>query len=158
MSDDTLISIVMFSLIFGGPLIWFVVHTLATTWERTRCNEQNAQLKRDMIERGYTADEIVRVLGAESNTPAAPPAATATAKSPPLDANAQFVLEMVDRGCSIDDVTRVLEAGAATPARSTPSQNAQITLELIDRGHSADEVARILEAGLHPPASAHAPA
>ncbi|HVK13711.1 MAG TPA: hypothetical protein VM597_33515 [Gemmataceae bacterium] len=35
-----------------------------TEWRKARVAEQAAVLKRDMIERGFTADEIVRVIDA----------------------------------------------------------------------------------------------
>jgi len=64
MSDDTLISIVSVSLVFGAPLLWYLVDTLATNWRKVRIAEQGMLLKREMIERGYTADEIARVVEA----------------------------------------------------------------------------------------------
>ena len=70
MSDETLIPIVAISAVFGGPLIWYVVHTIATNWRHVRVAEQNAALKQQMIDRGFSADEIVRVL--EAGTPAEP--------------------------------------------------------------------------------------
>lgn len=76
MSDEALIPIVAISAVFGGPFIGYVVHTVATNWRQARVAEENAHLKRQMIERGYSADEIVRVLEAggepaATDTPAA---------------------------------------------------------------------------------------
>ena len=64
MSEDSLIAIVSVSVVFGAPLIWFVVDTLATNWRKVRISEQGVLLKREMIERGYTAEEIIQVLEA----------------------------------------------------------------------------------------------
>ena len=158
MSEQGIISVVSVAMVFGAPLTWFIVQAMVSTWRQAKLDEQNAQLKREMIEREYSADDILRVLGGNASTPAATPVAVAEDTTTPLDPNAQFALEMIDRGCSINDVLRVLKAGVGGPIRGTPSQNAQFTLEMIDRGHSPDEVARVLEAGLAVPASVDAPA
>ena len=64
MSEDSLIAIVSVSVVFGAPLVWFIVDTLATNWRKVRISEQGVLLKREMIERGYTAEEIIQVLEA----------------------------------------------------------------------------------------------
>ena len=62
MSDEALISIVSVSLVFGAPLLWYLADTLATNWRKVKIAEHSVLLKREMIERGYSADEIVRVI------------------------------------------------------------------------------------------------
>lgn len=64
MSDDALISIVGASLLFGAPMIWLVVDSLAKNWRKARVAEYQAILKRDMLDRGFSADEIIRVIEA----------------------------------------------------------------------------------------------
>ena len=64
MSDESLVSIVAISCLFGGPLLWGLVNSLASHWRKLRIEEQQLALKRDMIERGYLPEEIVRVLEA----------------------------------------------------------------------------------------------
>jgi hypothetical protein len=66
MSDDAVIATVMFGCLFGGPMLWGIAHCIASEWRKVRIAEQNAVLKRDMIERGFTADDIVQVLAAGS--------------------------------------------------------------------------------------------
>lgn len=76
MSDEALIPIVSVAMVFGAPLVWGVVHSLSSNWRQVKVTEQQVALKREMIERGYSADEIVRVLAAgEGVTPAARAAA-----------------------------------------------------------------------------------
>ncbi|MBX9584910.1 MAG: hypothetical protein K2X87_31785 [Gemmataceae bacterium] len=70
MSDEALIPIVAVTTVFGAPLVWFVVDTIASNWRQVRVAEQNAHLKQQMVERGYSADEIVRVL--EAGVPVEP--------------------------------------------------------------------------------------
>ena len=64
MSDDTLIAIVAIGCVFGAPMLWFIVDSIASNWRKVQVAEQNAILKRDLIERGFSADEIVRILDA----------------------------------------------------------------------------------------------
>ena len=64
MSDDALISIVGASLLFGAPMVWLIVDSLAKNWRKARVAEHQIILKREMLDRGFTADEIVRVIEA----------------------------------------------------------------------------------------------
>lgn len=70
MSDEALIPIVAVTAVFGFPLVGYVVSTVATNWRQVKVAEQNAALKQQMIDRGYAADEIVRVLEAGAGEPA----------------------------------------------------------------------------------------
>ena len=70
MSEDTMIAIVAISAGCGGPLLWGIVDTIASNWRKVRLGEQHTLLKREMIERGYLAEEIVRVLEAGGPNPA----------------------------------------------------------------------------------------
>jgi hypothetical protein len=61
-SGRTLLGLVTVVAIFGGPLLvigWAV-------WLKYRRKELDAELKRTMIERGMSADDIVRVLEAKT--------------------------------------------------------------------------------------------
>jgi hypothetical protein len=60
---------------FGWPIIWIVAHHCHMFWKTW----QETSLKRAMVERGYTAQEIVQVVGAKKgskfeNTTDVPPA------------------------------------------------------------------------------------
>ena len=43
-------------------ILWLVVYTVVEQWRKVRVAEQNAILKKEMLERGFSADEIVRVI------------------------------------------------------------------------------------------------
>ena len=62
--SEQVVGLVAVACLFGGPVVYFVVNSIATNWRKARVAEQNAVLKRDMIEKGFTADEIVRVIAA----------------------------------------------------------------------------------------------
>ncbi len=72
---EVLIPLVAIVCFFGWPIFWVVghyCHECVKTWQET-------SLKRAMVERGYTAQEIVQVVGAKkgskfSNTTDVPPA------------------------------------------------------------------------------------
>jgi hypothetical protein len=59
-----LVAILFVTFLFGGGILWLVVATVAEEWRRMRVGERNAALKQSMVEHGYRAEEIVRVLNA----------------------------------------------------------------------------------------------
>lgn len=61
-----LVGVLFVTFLFGGLALWLIVATVADAWRRVRVTERTAQLKQSMIERGYRADEIVRVLNASA--------------------------------------------------------------------------------------------
>jgi hypothetical protein len=64
MADEAIISVVACSLLFGAPMVYFMVESVAKNWRKARVAEQQTILKREMIDRGFSAEEIVRVLEA----------------------------------------------------------------------------------------------
>jgi hypothetical protein len=59
-----LVAILFVTFLFGGGTLWLIVATIAEQWRKARVGERNAALKLSMVEHGYRADEIVRVLNA----------------------------------------------------------------------------------------------
>jgi hypothetical protein len=59
-----LVAILFVTFTFGGAILWLIVTTIAENWRKARVADRNVILKQSMIERGYRADEIVRVLNA----------------------------------------------------------------------------------------------
>ncbi|HJZ55166.1 MAG TPA: hypothetical protein VKE74_09420 [Gemmataceae bacterium] len=59
-----LVAVLFVTFTFGGGALWLIVATLAENWRKARVAERNTALKQAMIESGYRADEIVRVLNA----------------------------------------------------------------------------------------------
>lgn len=54
--------ILAIALIFGGGILYVIIHSLATNWRAVRIAEQNAVLKRAMLDKGFTAEQIVQVI------------------------------------------------------------------------------------------------
>ena len=59
-----LVGVLFVTFLFGGLALWLIVATVAESWRKIKIADRNAQLKQSMVERGYRADEIVRVLNA----------------------------------------------------------------------------------------------
>ena len=59
-----LVAVLFVTFLFGGGALWLIVATVAEHWQKFRVADRNATLKQRMVESGYRADEIVRVLNA----------------------------------------------------------------------------------------------
>jgi hypothetical protein len=66
MSGEEVIGLVAVVCLFGTWPLWLIIDSVASNWRKARIAEQEAVLKREMIERGFTADEIERVIAAGS--------------------------------------------------------------------------------------------
>lgn len=62
-----LVAILFVTFLFGGGTLWLLVATVAEQWRKIRVGDRNSALKHAMVENGYRADEIVRVLNAGSD-------------------------------------------------------------------------------------------
>ncbi len=62
-----LVAVLFVTFLFGGLALWLIVATVTEQWRKLRVADRNAALKQSMVERGYRADEIVRVLNVASN-------------------------------------------------------------------------------------------
>jgi hypothetical protein len=84
---------------------------LASQWRKVRQTEIEVALKRDMLNRGLSTDEIERVLRASAHTPPPPP------EKPETITNNEYSLveKMVDEGKSGEEIERVLRALKGTP-------------------------------------------
>lgn len=56
-SEEVIIPVVAVLGAFGLPLVWLVAHYACSAWKQW----QATSLVRDMIARGYTADEIIQI-------------------------------------------------------------------------------------------------
>jgi hypothetical protein len=59
-----LVAVLFVTFLFGGVALWLIVNTIAENWRKVRVADRNAALKQSMVEAGYRAEEIVRVLRA----------------------------------------------------------------------------------------------
>jgi hypothetical protein len=66
MSEQAIIGLVSVVCLFGAWPLWLIIDSVASNWRKARIAEQEAVLKREMIERGFSADEIERVIASSS--------------------------------------------------------------------------------------------
>ncbi len=59
-----LVAILFVTFMFGGGALWLIVATVTEQWRKYRVAHSNASLKQAMVEKGFRADEIIRVLNA----------------------------------------------------------------------------------------------
>ena len=71
--------------------------TIAVQWRKARQVEVECALKREMVERGMTADDILKVLGASSQSEHA----------------VSQITELAKEGLSADDIVKILLAAKA---------------------------------------------
>ena len=100
--------------IAGGVLI-AVVAILNHTWRRHREAELEASLKQDMLNRGMSADDIVRVIRASAREEPSPP----EPQDPVSDNEYYLVEKLVEEGKSAEEIERIIravKAGGDRPA------------------------------------------
>jgi hypothetical protein len=62
MSEDTLIAIIAIVCAVGLPMLIGMVAVVMGSWEKVRIAEQQTILKRELLDRGFNAEEIIRVI------------------------------------------------------------------------------------------------
>lgn len=62
LASEDLVGVIAIGAVFGSGLLIALAHIIATNWRKTRVAEQNAVLKSAMLEKGFTASEIARVI------------------------------------------------------------------------------------------------
>jgi hypothetical protein len=70
LNHQDLSGILFMTFMFGGGALWFITMTIAENWRKVRIAEQNAVLKKTMLDRGFTAEEIVAVINANGSSKA----------------------------------------------------------------------------------------
>lgn len=118
-------------IVFGGGLIVGLISILVDAWRKSRVAEQNAVLKKDMIERGFTADEIVRVLEAGSS---------------PGDVKGDDISSaLVEHSYSSDDIAKV----TTSLERCAPSLKQAIrpaVVKMIENGYKGRDIVAFIDA------------
>lgn len=67
MSSGDLSGVLFMGIVVGLPVLGWVATSVAGEWRKARVAEQHAALKQQMIEKGFSAGEIVRVIEARPN-------------------------------------------------------------------------------------------
>lgn len=129
LGGEEIFGIVAISLLFVCPLIGLVVYWVATSWRDVKLAEQAAALKKDMLDRGMSTEQIAAVLAAGLSEP-----------RPSTD----VILRMINDGYDSDDVTavriaieRLPEAGRADLLRAAEA--------MARNGYDGMAIAKFLE-------------
>lgn len=64
MADEAWITIVAIGCVVGLPMLIGLAAVVMDHWRKVRVAEQQTILKRELLDRGFTADEIIRVIEA----------------------------------------------------------------------------------------------
>jgi hypothetical protein len=90
----------------GAGIIIPVTYFLTTNWRKVRVMEQNAVLKKAMIDKGMSADEITAVVGA------------GTGDDVWENENAVATIQkMIKNGYSADEIAKVVKDGPGAAAK-----------------------------------------
>jgi hypothetical protein len=103
--------------ITGGTVI-AVVAILSSNWRRHRAAEILAALKQDMLNRGLSADDIVRIVRA---TPGGEEDSCAAHQETITDNEYYLVEKLVDEGRATEDIERIIRAFKEHAARPAPA-------------------------------------
>lgn len=128
---DKLPAILAITFLFGGWVIYAVVNSVASNSRRARVAEQHAVLKKEMLDKGFSADDIVRVLEAGRDRKAGEPADVTTA--------------MIDGGYDVKDLTAVAAALDRVPADSRDEVRRAV-LKLVEEEYSGADVVKFIDA------------
>lgn len=134
----------------AGTALTFIVGILASTWSRVRRAEMAAALKQDMLNRGFTAQEIVTVVHATRPDEEKPKPKPASPFTDDDEKNLPLLMQaMAAAGYEGEDIEKFVEAwrqalldrevaGAEGRARSIQ--------EMIDQGYDGDDIERVVRA------------
>lgn len=129
LTSGDLFQIIGMSLLLGGPLIGWVVYWVATSWRDVRIAEQAAVLKKEMLDRGMTAEQIAAVLAAGPQEPRW---------------ETDVVLKMVKNGYEGDDIAAVQTAVDHLPADGRdPAMRAAVAMAA--NGYDGKDIVKFLE-------------
>lgn len=115
-------------LIIGVPALGGFISGLIYMWFKHRRAEMEAALKQEMIQRGMSADEIIKVLMASQAT-----------------SETDLTVQLAEQGMSADEIVKVLMASQGGDAVAATSEK-DVTVQLAEQGMSADDIAKVLQA------------
>ncbi|MFQ5733752.1 MAG: hypothetical protein ACE5KM_17580 [Planctomycetaceae bacterium] len=69
MTGGQIVGLVTIICLFGGPLIVGVVYAIVNGWKNVAKHREDVDLKHKLVDAGYSADEIVRIMQAGRKKP-----------------------------------------------------------------------------------------
>jgi hypothetical protein len=146
----------LFCMVFGGGIV-AAAKSVIQQRQRARRKEQDNDLKRDMVARGFSADEIERVIQARPGG-ALPSAAIDDPRLPKhlaqgFDSGAQqanLVAALAEQGMDAEGIERILKALSESADDELPGKVSAVH-RLAEQGMDAAGIERVLRA-FRPPA------
>jgi hypothetical protein len=139
-----LLLLALMALVFGSVVL--------NQRQQARLREQENDLKRDLVAKGVSADEIERIIKATADeTKSAPQvlAETIRATGPGAD-RAHLVKVLCEQGMEGGDVERLLRVVGEYPDEQLPAKIAAIQ-SMVENGMEAGDIERVLRAFQHSP-------
>ena len=133
-----LVAILFVTFLFGGGVLWLVVATVSEQWRKARVGERNAALKQAMVEQGYRADEITRVLNAGGDELTAIASCVQHSRDF-IGAVSLFDHGLLERGISLShSASRHCSDTVATTSHKTPPPKRKVTNRIATRSRAMD--------------------
>jgi hypothetical protein len=130
----------LMSVIIAGGTICVIAWLLINAWRRVRQSEHRTQIIGQLLARGFSADDITRVLASSDLAEERENAADAR---PTSDPEVRIVKALTDQSYSGDDINRVL-AAARVNGRIDPAV-VEIVKSLADSWSDASNIVAVLE-------------
>lgn len=118
----------------GGMALYYTVDSVAGHWRRAKVAEFAAALKQQMVEKGYTADDIVRVIAAGPERPAG------GADEPDPD----LTTALIDGGYDAEHVAAIPAAVDAAPEALRDGIRSA-ALKMVEGGYDGDDILKFVE-------------
>jgi hypothetical protein len=142
----------LFFLFFGGG-IWAGAKHLIQQYQDGRRRAQENELKRDMIARGFTPDDIERILRASGPSVVDDPSESDSANCPPPSLmlqlpgydKARLVAALAEQEVDADGIERILHALAECPEEEYPAAVAAVH-GMVEQGMEAEGIERVVRA------------
>lgn len=120
-----------FGIVVGLPVVCWMITSAVTDWRKARVAEQEAVLKQSMIEKGFTADDILRVL--------------AGGHSPHTVATTDLTAVLIEQEYDGSDIAAISTAidHVPPPAREAVVRHAR---QMAEGGYDGSDIVKFIDA------------
>ena len=135
--------VLQLSVIFAGLLLALAIWQITAVWRRVKQSEQRAQMVHSMLQRGFTPEQISRVLIATQVAAEAAETSSEAAEDASSDPEVRIVKILTNSSYEGDDVEKIL-AAARVEGRLDES-TLGIIKTLAESWADTDSIVRVLE-------------
>ena len=131
MGSSDLASVAFFGIVVGLPILGWIITSAVTEWRKARVAEQEAVLKQSMIEKGFGADDILRVL--------------AGGHSPHTVAATDLTAVLIENEYSGDDIAAISGALDHLPAAAKEAV-VRHARQMAEGGYDGADIVKLIDA------------